>query len=84
MNTKLTLRMDEHLIDTAKRYSSKAGKSVSRLVEDYFAFIAAEEGATAAVVPTELTPRVRSLLGVLRGAQVTEQDHKEHLEKKHR
>jgi len=83
MNTKLTLRMDEHLIDTAKRYSDKTGKSVSRLVEDYFAFIAAEEGATATAAPTELTPRVRLLLGALRGAQVTEQDHKEHLEQKH-
>lgn len=84
MNTKLTLRMDEHLISTAKRYSDKTGRSVSRLVEDYFAFIAAEEGATATAEVTELTPRVRSLLGALRGADVTEQDYREHLEEKHR
>jgi hypothetical protein len=83
MNTKLTLRMDDQLIRSAKRYSDKSGKSVSRLVEDYFAFIAAEESAAVAVAPAELTPRVRSLLGALRGAQVTEQDHREHLEEKH-
>jgi hypothetical protein len=83
MNTKLTVRMDDQLIRSAKRYSDKSGKSVSRLVEDYFAFIAAEESAAVAVAPAELTPRVRSLLGALRGAQVTEQDHREHLEEKH-
>lgn len=84
MNVKLTLRMDEQLIKSAKRYSGKTGKSVSRLVEDYFAFIAAEEGATFTAAPTELTPRVRSLLGALRGAEVSQKDYRDHLEKKHR
>ena len=37
VNTKLTLRLDDELIASAKRHSAKAGKSVSRMVADYFA-----------------------------------------------
>lgn len=80
MNTKLTLRLDDDLIRSAKRYSSKSGKSVSRLVADYFSLI--ESGV--AVPATELTPRVRSLLGALAGSPVTEQDYRRHMENKHR
>ena len=80
MNTKLTLRLDDSLIRSAKRHSTKSGKSVSRLVSDYFALIDAMEPPPA----TELTPRVRLLLGSLSGASVDERDYRRHLEDKHR
>ena len=78
MNTKLTLRLDEELIRRAKSYSTKSGKSLSRLVADYFATIEADEAADAS-----LPPRVRSLLGALAGSQVDEQAYRCHLERKH-
>jgi hypothetical protein len=80
MQTKLTLRMDEALVREAKRYSLNAGKSVSRLVSDYFALIGAGPNADT----TELTPRVQSLLGALREHDLSEDDYKRHLEQKHR
>ena len=80
VNTKLTLRLDDNLIRSAKRHSTESGKSVSRLVSDYFALIDAKEPRAA----TELTPRVRALLGSLSGASVGEQDYRRHLEDKHR
>lgn len=80
MNTKLTLRLDDSLIRSAKRHSTKSGKSVSRLVSDYFALIETKE----AHLDTELTPRVQSLLGSLAGAEVSERDYRRHLEEKHR
>ena len=80
MQTKLTLRLDDALIRKAKRYSSKSGKSVSRLVEDYFALI----GSGLEASGMDLTPRVRALLGVLAGNRLSEDDHKRHLEAKHR
>ncbi len=80
MQTKLTLRLDDALIRTAKRYSSKSGKSVSQLVEDYFSLINSGLDASA----KELTPRVRSLLGALAGTRLSEDDYKRHLEGKHR
>jgi len=80
MNTKLTLRLDDRLIDRAKRYSDRSGKSVSQLVSDYFALIEADEP----IPGTELTPRVRSMIGSLKGATTTEADYRRHLEEKYR
>jgi len=80
VNTKLTLRLDDELIASAKRHSAKAGKSVSRLVADYFALIDADDTLRA----SDLTPRVRSLLGSLANASVDEADYRAHLERKHR
>jgi len=77
MASKLTLRLDEELIDLAKERSRRTGRSVSRMVADYFAAI----GHKAA--DEELPPVVRSLRGVLRGAEVDEQDHHRHLEERH-
>jgi hypothetical protein len=79
MNTKLTLRLDEELIERAKAYSRVSGKSVSQIVADYLALLpggAAEGG-------TRLTPIVRSLRGLLRGADVDESDYRKHLEDKY-
>ncbi|MDO8880658.1 MAG: DUF6364 family protein [Coriobacteriia bacterium] len=79
MATKLTLRLDEDLIRRAKRHSARSGKSVSRLVADYFALIDADAEPAA----TEPTPRVRSLLGALGGSKSDERDFRRHLERKH-
>jgi hypothetical protein len=80
MNTKLTLRLDDSLIEKAKRYSDRSGKSVSQLVADYFALIEVD-----ALIPgTELTPRVRAMIGSLKGASTTENDYRRHLEEKFR
>ncbi len=78
MNTKLTLRMDDRLIDRAKRYSDRSGKSVSQMVADCFALIEADED----IPGTEITPRARALLGSLKGVTVTEDDYRRHLEEK--
>ncbi|MEI6448873.1 MAG: DUF6364 family protein [Actinomycetes bacterium] len=79
MNTKLTLRLDDQLILKAKRYSHRSGKSVSQLVADYFSLIAADEE----IPGTEISPRVRSLIGGFKGA-TTEDDYRRHLEEKYR
>jgi len=80
MKTKLTLRLDGLLIDRAKRYSDRSGKSVSQLVSDYFALIEADEP----IPGTELTPRVRAMIGSLKGATTGEDDYRRHLEEKYR
>ena len=66
MQTKLTLRLDEDLIERAKRYGKRAGRSVSQMVADYFALLdqelVDEDG--------EVTPIVASLRGSLREVEV--------------
>jgi hypothetical protein len=59
MTTKLTLTLDDQVIQKAKRYAKAKGQSVSELVESYFKSIAAQENASA----DELTPTVKSLMG---------------------
>jgi len=79
MQTKLTLRMDERLIRKAKRFSRKTGKSVSKIVADYF-----EKLDTPSLDETEgITPKVATLKGILKGTSVVEEDYHRHLEEKH-
>jgi len=78
MNTKLTLRLDDKLIASAKRHSAESGKSVSQLVSDFFALMDAQDAEV------DITPRVRSLRGVLTGSGLDESDYRRHLEEKYR
>lgn len=79
MITKLTLRMDDNLIESAKEYSAKTGKSVSRIVADLFEIIKNEKLNKEET----LTPTVRSLKGILKGKQVDEKDYKKYLDEKY-
>jgi hypothetical protein len=79
MITKLTLRMDDNLIESAKEYSAQTGKSVSRIVADLFEIIKNERMNTEET----LTPTIRSLKGILKGKQGDEKDYKKYLEEKY-
>jgi len=79
MPIKLTLRIDEELVERAKAYSKVSGKSVSQIVADYLAILPTEAGEKGA----RLTPIVRSLRGFLRGADMDEKDYRRHLEDKY-
>ena len=78
MTTKLTLRMDETLVVNAKREARRRGKSVSRMVADYFGAL----GQEAHPVNT-LPPVTASLFGVLKKASVSENDYRRHLKDKY-
>ena len=80
MATKLTLRLDEGLIERAKREARKRGTSLSRMVAGYF------QGITAPNQNREpsLPPATASLLGSLRGRKLDRKDHRRHLEEKYR
>jgi hypothetical protein len=78
MQTKLTLRLEEKLIRKAKNHSKKSGKSVSRIVADYFEKLDASP-------PEEIegiTPKVAALKGILKGTGVEKKDYYAHLEEK--
>jgi hypothetical protein len=80
MQTKLTLRLEETLIEQAKSYAKRRGKSLSQLVADYFALLGTDE----ARVEQQLAPITRSLKGALRGTGVDTQDYRKYLEEKYR
>lgn len=79
MQTKLTLRLDDELIKKAKRFSKKTGKSVSKIVADYFEKLDAP-------LPRDskgTTPKIGSLKGILKGTGISQEDYRRHLEEKH-
>lgn len=80
MQTKLTLRINDELIDRAKAYARRSGKSVSQLVADYLEMLPEPERSQS----RPLTPIVASLRGVLAGSGLDEEDYRRHLEEKHR
>jgi len=80
MNTKLTLRLDEHLIAQAKDEAEKRGKSVSQMVAEFFGSLGSASQRAGGRHP----PITASLLGALKGKSVSEADYKRHLREKHR
>ncbi len=76
MQTKLTLRLEERLIEAAKQHAEKRGKSLSRLVADFFSSL---EGK----LPNEqsMAPTTMRLKGCLKGSGGQE-DYRAHLEGK--
>ena len=83
MRTKLTLRLDEELIDQAKRFAQTRGKSLSQIVEDHFRGLTrSDEGRDRTHLPE--APITHSLRGLLKGEVVEEADYRRHLEEKYR
>jgi len=79
VNTRVTLNMEKDLIESAKEYSARTGKSLSRLVADFFELIRQEKIEQTLRLP----PTVQSLKGILKGSGATTEDYKKYLEEKH-
>ena len=79
MHTKLTLRLDDELIKSAKKHANIIGKSVSQMVADYFYLLDKE----SLKKPVQLTPIVKSLKGSLKKTNIDESDYKSYLEDKY-
>jgi hypothetical protein len=58
MTTKLTLTIEDAVIDSAKKYARQKGKSLSDIVENYLKSIIVSDESTPA-----LSPRVAKLMG---------------------
>ncbi len=78
MNTKLTLRINDVLIETAKTEANRRGKSVSQMVGEFF-----DSLATAPKVKPNLPPLTTSLFGLLKDKNLSEANYKTHLRKKY-
>ena len=60
METKLTLRLNKRVIDSAKDYAHMHNISLSKMIEFYLESITKQKS-----VATEITPLVESLSGVI-------------------
>ena len=77
MQTKLTLRLEDTLIQQAKSYAKQHDKSLSQVVADYFQIL------TEQSKKPEIAPITKSLVGVLGDSNIDEKDYKKHLEEKY-
>ncbi len=59
MTNKLTLTMEDKVIDSAKKYTREKGKSLSGIVENYLKSITVKEDKE----DTGLSPKVLKLMG---------------------
>jgi hypothetical protein len=81
MQTKLTLRIDDTLIEKAKKHSKESGKSVSQIVADYFALLNMTDHHKNS---KKLPPATKHLHGILKNKnKVSESDYYKHLEDKY-
>jgi hypothetical protein len=58
MTTKLTLTIDDSVINSAKKYALKKGRSLSNIIENYLKTISAKEEKEE-----KLSPKVMKLMG---------------------
>lgn len=76
MNTKLTLTIEQSIIEKAKKHAKNKGRSLSNIIENYLKAITRDENAEN----IELTPIVKSLKGSFKAPQ--DFDYKKALSKK--
>ena len=62
METKLTLRLNDEVIERAKKYARQRKISLSKMVESYFDSLTREKEEK---IKTTITPLVESLSGVI-------------------
>ena len=77
METKLTLKLDKSIIQSAKKYAEDNDKSLSKLVEDYFRNLLTEDEPTK-----KNSPLVEELSGVISEKELSNIDYVDYLEKK--
>lgn len=73
MNTKLTLRIEDTIVRQAKAQAAQRGKSVSQMFGEFVVSLGTSKSSR------RLPPITNSLLGVMKGHQVSEKDYKKHL-----
>ncbi len=77
MQTKLTLRLEDSLIQQAKGYAKEHVKSLSQVVADYFKIL------TQQTEKPVISPVTKSLIGILSSSGIDQKDYKKHLEEKY-
>lgn len=60
MTTKLTLKIEDHVIDSAKKYARTKGESLSVIVENYLKSITIREESNLVI-----SDKVKKMMGVI-------------------
>jgi|WetSurSiteA1Bulk_404760.scaffolds.fasta_scaffold150005_2 hypothetical protein len=80
METKLTLKLEQSVIRSAKKYAQHNNRSLSKLVENYFRSLTPENRETA---KKNISPLVKELSGVISEKDLEKHDYAAYLEQKY-
>ena len=78
METKLTLKLDQSVIHSAKKYAENHNRSLSKIVEDYFRNLISENASQK-----KYSPLVEELSGVISEKNLMNIDYVSYLEQKY-
>jgi hypothetical protein len=78
METKLTLKLDQTIIQSVKQYAMTNNRSLSRLVEDYFRNLLSENEPQR-----QFSPLVEELSGVISEKDMEKLNYVNYLEQKY-
>ena len=82
MTTKLTLSMDERVIERAREIAKSSGKSISQMVSDYFLLL---DHPDVGAIP--ISSKLQALVGIgcsEAGGQSDVADYHDHLQERYR
>jgi hypothetical protein len=77
MDHKLTLKLDDQVIEKAKQYARQKNTSLSKLIEAYLEYLT----TTSKKESEEITPLVKSLSGIVNSSKKTDykKEYKNHI-----
>mgnify|MGYP001008862373 FL=1 len=78
MDVKLTLKMDQNVINSMKQYAAQNDKSLSNLVEEFFKSMAAAGNKNE-----NISPLVKELSGIISEKDLENISYTDYLEKKY-
>ncbi|MFA6938511.1 MAG: DUF6364 family protein [Treponema sp.] len=78
MDSKLTLKMDSTVIGSIKEYAANNGKSISKIVEDFFRSLTSPKKQN-----DNISPLVKELSGIISEKDLQNLDYTDYLEKKY-
>jgi hypothetical protein len=78
METKLTLKLDQTVIESVKKYAENNNRSLSKLVEDYFRNLISENKPKR-----HFSPLVEELSGIISENDLKNIDYVSYLENKY-
>jgi hypothetical protein len=79
METKLTLKLDQNVIQLVKIYAARNNRSLSKLVEDYFRNLIMESNNNK----KNISPLVQELSGIISEKDIEGLNYTDYLESKY-
>ncbi len=82
MSTKLTLTVEKHVIEKAKIYARKTGRSLSEIIETYLESLTSDISHES----NSISPKLRAIIGSVKLPKDFDEEkaRRSHLENKHK